>query len=447
MLAIAMILSMQTATVSAAPTQDIDVSFSAACAFEKDLNLVYYCKINTPGDFTNIRLRVAFQKFSDDSGSYTWENVNVTDYTYDPSTEKYRFEFKGIRSDEMNNIVKCTLCANIGNQAYASATKEFSVKKYAEAILKGYASKTDEASKKLCTLMVDMLNYGAAAQKYFNKNTKKLANADLTEEQKAFASPLVTDPVSVLKNQSLSGSTASFKSVSLSFLNTIDFNVYVAFSKAPTDKVTAEMSYTNVSGNTVVVTRSLQDFEYNSSNGRYKITFDSLPSLYFRTPLTVVIKENGKQISSTLTYSYESYAKAIVDGDYTTEDSKVVVVVDGKVAEIKDAEAEVAPEEKPAEEAEVEAAEEAPARQMLRQKSSTRQVSFRPISSRKTDISRRSLPTQQRREARALRSRSVLRTVRTATLCTVRKTRIRSSPTITASRFSETETAARSTPP
>ncbi len=32
------------------------------------------------------------------------------------------------------------------------------------------------------------------------------------------------------------------------------------------------------------------------------------------------------------------------DGDYTTEDNKVIVVVDGKVAEIKDAEAEVAPE-------------------------------------------------------------------------------------------------------
>ena len=33
------------------------------------------------------------------------------------------------------------------------------------------------------------------------------------------------------------------------------------------------------------------------------------------------------------------------DGDYKTEDGKVIVVVDGKVAEIKDAEAEVAPEE------------------------------------------------------------------------------------------------------
>lgn len=49
-------------------------------------------------------------------------------------------------------------------------------------------------------------------------------------------------------------------------------------------------------------------------------------------------------------------------GDYTTSDGKIIVVVDGKVAEIKDAKAEVAPqEEAPAEEANVEAAEETPA--------------------------------------------------------------------------------------
>ena len=37
------------------------------------------------------------------------------------------------------------------------------------------------------------------------------------------------------------------------------------------------------------------------------------------------------------------------DGEYKTEDGKTIVVVDGKVAEIRDAEAEVAPEEAPAE--------------------------------------------------------------------------------------------------
>jgi len=45
------------------------------------------------------------------------------------------------------------------------------------------------------------------------------------------------------------------------------------------------------------------------------------------------------------------------DGDYITEDGKTIVVVDGKVSEIKDPEAEVAPEEEVTETA-VEAAEE-----------------------------------------------------------------------------------------
>jgi hypothetical protein len=41
----------------------------------------------------------------------------------------------------------------------------------------------------------------------------------------------------------------------------------------------------------------------------------------------------------------EGNRTAAPDGDYTTEDGKVIVVVDGKVAEIKDASAEVAPQE------------------------------------------------------------------------------------------------------
>ena len=72
-------------------------------------------------------------------------------------------------------------------------------------------------------------------------------------------------------------------------------------------------------------------------------------------------EEDLKQGDEVFVEDAEGNRTAAADGDYTTEDSKVVVVVDGKVAEIKDAEAEVAPEETPAEEANVEAAEEAPA--------------------------------------------------------------------------------------
>lgn len=56
--------------------------------------------------------------------------------------------------------------------------------------------------------------------------------------------------------------------------------------------------------------------------------------------------------------------KAAEDGEYTTEDGKVITVVEGKVASIKDPEAEVAPEEVPVEETaqeEVKAEEEIPA--------------------------------------------------------------------------------------
>lgn len=49
------------------------------------------------------------------------------------------------------------------------------------------------------------------------------------------------------------------------------------------------------------------------------------------------------------------------DGDYTTDDNKVIVVVDGKVSEIKDAEAEVAPEADPTDETEQTNVDETPA--------------------------------------------------------------------------------------
>ena len=73
-------------------------------------------------------------------------------------------------------------------------------------------------------------------------------------------------------------------------------------------------------------------------------------------------EEDLKQGDAVFVEDEEGNRTPASDGDYTTSDAKVIVVVGGQVAEIKDAEAEVAPqEETPAEETPVEAAEEAPA--------------------------------------------------------------------------------------
>lgn len=60
----------------------------------------------------------------------------------------------------------------------------------------------------------------------------------------------------------------------------------------------------------------------------------------------------------------EGEPQPAADGEYITEDGKTIVIAEGKVAEIKDPEAEVAPEEVPVEETaqeEVKAEEELPA--------------------------------------------------------------------------------------
>lgn len=55
-------------------------------------------------------------------------------------------------------------------------------------------------------------------------------------------------------------------------------------------------------------------------------------------------EEDLKEGDEVFVVSEEGEETPAEDGDYTTEDGKVIVVVDGNVAEIKDAEAEVAPE-------------------------------------------------------------------------------------------------------
>jgi len=61
--------------------------------------------------------------------------------------------------------------------------------------------------------------------------------------------------------------------------------------------------------------------------------------------------EDLKEGDSVYVEDTEGNRTPAEDGDYKTEDNKVIVVVDGKVAEIKDAEAEVAPEAEPETEA------------------------------------------------------------------------------------------------
>ncbi len=100
-------------------------------------------------------------------------------------------EYSGMAAKEMNDQITVQIFDGKGNAI--SEEKVYSIKEYA---IKNYGTLNAEYK----TLLVDMLNYGAAAQKQFSYDTENLVNAVLTEEQQAMATPSVT-----VENKQVSG--------------------------------------------------------------------------------------------------------------------------------------------------------------------------------------------------------------------------------------------------
>ena len=138
----------------------LDASFQVACVFQNDFAVSYKCKINTPGDFTNVRLNIEFEKYAEGATSPTWVKSTITDYTYDSQAGEYAFTYRGISAAELGNKVKFSLSADKGGQTYKSSTKSLTLKQYAMYLLNANQNNTDEVSRKLCAHLVDRLNYG-----------------------------------------------------------------------------------------------------------------------------------------------------------------------------------------------------------------------------------------------------------------------------------------------
>lgn len=90
-----------------------------------------------------------------------------------------------------------------------------SVKAYAERILADSVSAAEKA------LMVDMLNYGTAAQQYFGYDTTVLANAGLTGDQAALATV-----VTLAQDADTFNHPPAYHSANLKLDTDIDFNMY-----------------------------------------------------------------------------------------------------------------------------------------------------------------------------------------------------------------------------
>ena len=184
---------------------------------------------------------------SDGSKTVTEKNFKQWD-DGEESTQKY-VVYSDLSAKEMCNQIEVVICDLEGQPL--SAPYINSIQNYAEKILNG------GYIRPVNTVVVDMLNYGAAAQIYFNYDVDHLANAILTPEQQKLSSENAT------VTDSHTG-TADYVPTSLSLDENIALNLYF---KDITADMHAEVSYVSYNGRNVSYPISGDSFQTSGAAG------------------------------------------------------------------------------------------------------------------------------------------------------------------------------------
>ena len=154
-----------------------------------------------------------------------WTDVDsLKDYT---DGNFYRIPYAGVAAKEMGDKVYLAVFDEQGNQV--SVMHRYSIEELAYKEL----NKTN-VDPEFATLLVDLLNYGAAAQTHFKYNVNNLVNANLTEKQKAFASEQLNIDASL--EEGVVGATVK-AAVTLVTEGTISINVNYAIQASLADEL------------------------------------------------------------------------------------------------------------------------------------------------------------------------------------------------------------------
>ena len=227
--------------------------------------------------------------------------------------------------DDIDVVAYSTMKASDGTEVEVwGPTYTRSVKIYTDSVL-GSATYTGAnataKNKALATISVNILNYSAAAQVYSNTNVNELANAGLTDAQKALATPDITsfetvknyaavpidNPSARFAGAALSLEDAVVPKMTIALRNDVNINDIIVkatvagqtFEYNPVDDATQFKVYkTNVSGGAL------------GTENRYYFYFpDVFANQMKETIQFAVYDKSGKQISALCTYSVESYVK------------------------------------------------------------------------------------------------------------------------------------------
>ena len=207
------------------------------------------------------------------------------------------YMYPGISAKQGGDIVTATLCGTYEGVEYRSSAFVYSVADYCYSRL---AKSTDNNFKKVC---VDLLNYCSAAQVYFNYNTDNLANARLTEEQKALGS----SSYQTLTDNSFKSEYTDYGIKAFNLLYEDVIKVMIAVDAPATEGLVAKVSFDGI-------TYTLNEYYEQVIAGQvyYIFDFTKIAPTQFRNTFAVTFEVNGVVVGGTGTYSVESYLSRMI---------------------------------------------------------------------------------------------------------------------------------------
>lgn len=231
--------------------------------------------------------------------------VTVTEYNTTKYAGYYIFTLTDIAPHQMGMTVSATLSANDGETLITTDAAEYSIKTYCYNKLNN-----ENTSAELKTLIVDLLNYGAATQTYVG-SSDALVNADLTDEQKALGTQGDVNLQTVAKSnyQTVENATVTWAGAYLTLTDAVEMKF--VFNAATTDGLTVKVTTADpTDAEAVGHTWYITTFEAYG-DGMYIANFDGFNADQMSDIVYVTVcDEEGNALSNTYRYSIESYAYA-----------------------------------------------------------------------------------------------------------------------------------------
>lgn len=285
------------------------IPFNHSASFGNNLSLNYYIPAEYVEGFELDRLEIRQVHYTGEGEDYIWREYELDSWEDARLSGKNykKLVFNNIAAKEIGDELYATLYLTKDGKSIVNAVDVYSLKQYAYSRLQ----KTSDQSFR--TLLVDMLNYGAQAQLYFNYNTGNLVNAELTAEQQAWGTAEMPELKSVENTITTPGATASYYGKSIVMSSYVELRYYITFglgnNEAPTDTMKLVLTYTKVNGETVTQIIPASEFEYNSSYNAYGASFAGISAKDMRCTVTAKVYDGDTLISDVLEYSIETYAK------------------------------------------------------------------------------------------------------------------------------------------